>query len=164
MSNLIANKELASKYLEVALKNNSFREFLLGYSLYELNVKDQNGNNVFSAMHVMEAIYDKYRKNPDSKIDKLTYETMIHELQTNRFNKAILNLFENITYQISAQKNQTAPFSFDCMKLLEEAKENLKRNEVFYKYPQGENKPNGIWPELEMYNNRIEQTTGHKIL
>ena len=89
---------------------------------------------------------------------------MIHELQTNRFNKAILNLFENITYQISAQKNQTAPFSFDCAKLLEEAKENLKRNEVFYRYPQGENRPNGIWPELEMYNSRIEQTTGHKIL
>ena len=107
VSNLIANKELASKYLDVALKNNSFREFLLGYSLYELTVKDQNGNNVFSAMHVMEAIYDKFRKDPNSNIDKLTYQTMIYELQTNRFNKAILNLFENITYQISEQKNQT---------------------------------------------------------
>ena len=155
MSNLIANKELASKYLEVALKNNSFREFLLGYSLYELTVKDSNGNNVFSAMHVMEAIYEKYRRYQNSNIDKLTYTTMIHELQTNRFNKAILNLFENITYQINAQKNQTAPFSFDCMKLLEEAKENLKRNEAFYKYPQGENRPNFIINRSKTWEKRI---------
>ena len=56
-------------------------------------------------MHVMEAIYDKFRKDPNSNIDKLTYQTMIYELQTNRFNKAILNLFEDITYQISAQKS-----------------------------------------------------------
>lgn len=164
MSNLIANPELARKYLDIALRNNSFREFLLGFSLYELNVKDSQGNNVFSAMHVMEAIYDKYKSDPNSGIEKLTYETMLNELKTNRFSKAILNLFEDITYQISAQKNQTAPFNLDCLTLLEEAKENLKRNELFYKYPQGENKPNGIWPELEMYNNRIEQTIGRKIM
>lgn len=164
MGKLKANRELAKKYLDVALATNEFREFLLGFSLYELTVTDSYGNEVFSAMHVMEAIYDKYREKPNSGIDKLTYETIIKELKTSRFNKAILNIFEDITYQMDAQKNGTAPFNLDCGNLLEEAKENLKRNEAFYKYPQGESKPNGIWPQIEMYNARIEQTIGHKIL
>ena len=164
MGNLIATKELAKKYLDIALKCNNFKRFFVGSPLYELTVKDSYGNDVFSSMHVMEAIYDKYREDPSCNIDKMTYETIINELRNSRYGEQILKIFENIIYQISAQKNKTAPFNFDCVELLEEMKMNLSRNEDFYKSPDVNLKPHGIWPEVEMYDARIQKIIGRKIL
>ena len=150
--------------MDIALKKNGLEDFLTGFCLYELTVKDSYGNDVFSAMHVMEAIYDKYREDPNCNIDKMTYNIMINLLKNKRSRMTILNIFDDITYQINAQKNKTAPFNFNCEELLYEMKSNLIRNKDFYKLSDGVNKPNGIWPEIEMYDARIEQTIGRKIL
>ena len=164
MGNLIATKRLASKYLDVALEAGCLEEFLIGFPLFKLTVKDSYGNDVFSSMHVMEAIYDKYREDPNCNIDKMTHDSIINILETTRHGSSILNLFDDIVYQMNAQKNKTAPFSFDCGELLESMKKNLIKNERFYKYPINNNKPNGIWPEIEMYDVRIQQTLGRKLL
>ena len=104
MGNLIATKRLASKYLDIALKKNGLEDFLTGFCLYELTVKDSYGNDVFSAMHVMEAIYDKYREDPNCNIDKMTYDAIINILETTRHGSSILNLFDDIVYQMNAEK------------------------------------------------------------
>lgn len=164
MSNLKADMELADKFLEVALKYNELKEFLTGDLTYELKVKDPNGNSVFSAMHIMEAIYNKHRKNPELGLDKKTYDCMVYVLDNRRNSREILAIFSDIEYQMNSQKNGTAAFNVDCLELLNKMKSNIDRNKLRYQISEEKEHPNGIWPEIEMHNITLEQITGHKIL
>ena len=87
MSNFIANMDLASRYLEIALKRNELEEFLTGDLLYELTLRDTYGNKVFSAMHVMEAIYAKHRSTPDLNLDKMTYDVFVKVLDESCYSR-----------------------------------------------------------------------------
>jgi len=162
MSNLIANKELASEYLDIALENNEFQKFLTGNLAYELVVKDSYGKNVFSAMHVMEAIYDKHKQNPNLRLDGLTFNTMVNVLRTRRNASDILNILSDIEYQMNAEKNNTAAFNVNCLNLLVEIRQNLERNKEFYQSSIEVNQ--GIWNEIQLHNMTLEQITGHKVL
>lgn len=164
MGNLIATKELAKNYLDIALKYDEFKDFLLGSPIYELKVKDSYGNDVYSAMHVMEAIYDKYRENTVPNLDKLTYETMIEELKNYKYLPSILNIIENIEYQITAENTGKAPFEMNCVGLLEEFKNHIERNKSVYQLPIPDIGENGYWPSLENHNAIIEQISGKKII
>lgn len=164
MSNLIADKELASKYLDVALEYGELKEFLTGDLDYELTLRDTYGNKVFSAMHVMEAIYDKHRLNPNLKLDEKTYNTMVLVLETRRNSRDILAIFSDIEYQLNAQKNGTAAFSINGIEILEKMKDNVFRNKNRYQKSEEKEHPNGIWPEIQQHNVTVEQITGHKIL
>lgn len=162
MGNLIANKELASKFLDIALKYDEFQRFLTGSLAYELTVKDPYGNDVFSAMHVMEAIYDKHKKEPNLKLDELTYNSMINTLRTRRNSSDILNILSDIEYHMNAEKSKTAAFNVDCLNLLVEIRENIERNKDFYK--SSVEIDEGIWNQIQMHDVTIEQITGHKVL
>lgn len=164
MSNLIANKELASKYLDVALKYDELEEFLTGDLMYELTIRDTYGNKFFSAMHVMEAIYEKHISNPSLHLDKMTYDTIIQVLEESCYSKDILNIFSDIEYQINSQMNNRAAFNFDCTNLLLKVKENISRNAEIYKTPEDKDHPNGIWSDIEKHGATLEQITGKKVM
>ncbi len=166
MDNLIASPSLAKAYLNTALKYGELEYFLEGLEPYILYVKDPYGNDVFSAMHVMEAIYNKHRSDPSLKLDELTANTIAQELEKTRYEKSILNLMEDILYQVNAQKKGTAAFNLDCVDLLNELRENIKRNEPFYRYPLRlkDGSMSNTWAKLEDYNKRMYQETGTEIL
>ena len=164
MDNLIATKELANQYLEISLKYNDLGSFLIGSPECELTLRDPNGEKVFSAMHVMEAIYDKYRENPNSGIDKQVFDSMIKELREEVLAKYILNLLEDIEYQLYCEKNNIAPFKLDCASLLKEVSENLMRNKDRFQKPVPAYPGyRGAWGEFVAHDKRVEDY-GHKIL
>ena len=166
MDNLIASPSLAKAYLNTALEYGKLANFLEGFGLFGLHVKDPYGNDVFSAMHVMEAIYNKHRSDQSLKLDELTANTIAQELERTRYEENILNLMEDILYQVNAQKKGTAAFNLDCVDLLNKLKENIKRNEPFYRYPHRlkDGSMSNTWAKLEDYNKRMYQETGTKIL
>ncbi len=164
MDNLIANKDLAKAYLEISLKYNQLGSFLTGSPECELTLRDPNGEKVFSAMHVMEAIYDKYRENPNSGIDKQVFDSMIKELKEEVLAKYILNLLEDIEYQLYCEENNIAPFKLDCAGLLKEVSENLVRNKQRFRTPvQSYSGCRSVWGEFVAHDERVGDY-GYKIL
>lgn len=164
MSEILASQELASGYLNIALENNMLLDFLVGRPLFELKVKDGYGNTTFSSMHVMEAIYDKYREDANLMLDKKVYEEFLNELKVSKFPKDIFNITEDILYHINSEKTGTAPFSMDCITLLEELKNNLSRNKAFYTYSNEQHNIKSVWPQIEDYNDRVFNSSGKRII
>ena len=71
-------------------------------------------------------------------------------------------MLSDIEYQMNAQKNKTAAFDLDCLKLLTEIRKNLEKNKSFYQ--SSIEVSQGIWKDIQNHNVTIEQITGHKVL
>ena len=164
MSNFIANIDLASKYLEIALKCNELEEFLTGDPLYELTLRDMYGNKIYSAMHVMEAIYEKHRNDPDLNLDKMTYDVFVKVLDESCYSRDIINTLSNIEYQINSQKHNNAAFNLDVDDLLSKVRANVLKYADVYKSPEDNEHPDGIWHHVLMHINNLELLTNIRII
>ena len=162
-SKLIADSELANKYLDIALKYEKFGEFLGGIPIFELTTIGPMGERIFSVAHVVGAVYDKYKEEPESNLDKKMYEEIKRILETSPYERFVLHLLEVIEYQMDCEKKKIAPFKIDCVDLLKDVKDNINRNKIRYTKKSDLYGENGIWPSLEMHNTRLS-SYGHRIM
>lgn len=163
MEQMLASSNLADGYLNIALQHDMLEDFLVGSSLFALKSKDGYGNLVFSSMHVMEAIYKKY-KNEDKTLSNKVYETLLKVLQNSKYPQDIFNVTDNIIYQIYSEKEGKAPFLMNNKVLLEALKNNLSQNKEFYQYSDMEHNIQSVWPQVEEYNERVFQSSGQRII
>lgn len=128
-------RELALKKIDRALKFNHLDQYLGGSPLYEVITHDTMGNKVQAIGVVMEAIYEKYRSNPELELDKKVYEELKKLGKEARSTEAITNGIADIMYQLTAEKENRAPFHLNCEELLKEFKNNLYDNRELYSDP-----------------------------
>lgn len=124
------NIDVAVKLLDVAIKYNDLRVFLIGGPGYELNAPNGYGVSEQNTTLAMQAIYKKYATDPTIK-DKLQAEILDY-LNFSKNGSVIVRLLDIIKYQMSSEKVGTAPFKLECEKLLVAAKENIIRNKELY--------------------------------
>ena len=137
--NVEAMKEYASKMLEMILKSKDKEEFFRAYlnegDIFTIPTADSQGNKVDSKYAKMEAIYDKYRREPNCKIDELLYNTLEKSCPIVKSSSGIVGLLRTIEYQMGAEKENRAPFQMDCQYLLGLVKINLIGNKQIYDRP-----------------------------
>lgn len=164
MRGIQANDDLAKSYLEVALLHNKLYDFVFSTPLYDLQVDDGYGNGVHSAKHVMKALYNKQLEDPSIDMEKKITEVIINNLKEYKYHGTILNLLENLEYHIHAEKNKIATFKLDTIKLFDEIKTHLNKNQIQYKQETRRNGKHGLWPQLELFDVRMQSSTGRKIM
>ncbi|MBQ3423105.1 MAG: hypothetical protein IJH34_15960 [Romboutsia sp.] len=132
MNSLFRASLLATKKLDLALDHNQLDEFLCGYPVYQMDEVDEKGNEIPNSKLIMEAIYRIHNSRPEIELDKMTFDTIKELLKTDKSSEDILNILDNIEYQIEAEKSGTATFKMNCEELLKALKENLIENKELY--------------------------------
>ena len=127
--------KLALKLLNIALKYDVLYNYLGGSTLYSVKTRDTMGNKVQATGVVMEAIYEKYRSNPELELDKKVYEALKKLGKEGRSTVYITNGIADIMYQLTAEKENRAPFHLNCEELLKEFRNNLYDNRELYSKP-----------------------------
>ena len=125
-------EKLALKFLDRALEFNHLDQYLGGSPLYGIKTHDTMGNKVQATGIVMESVYKKYKSNPELELDKKTYEALKKLGKEGRSTEAITNGIDDIMYQLTAEKENRAPFHLNCEELLTEFRNNLYENRNLY--------------------------------
>ena len=128
-------EELALGKLDIALEFNDLYKYLGGSTLYGVITHDTMGNKVQATGIVMESVYKKYKSNPELELDKKTYESLKKLGKEGRSTVYITNGIEDIMYQLTAEKENRAPFHLNCEELLTEFRNNLYENRDLYQKP-----------------------------
>lgn len=156
---------LAEKHLEIARNYEEeyglevYSRVILGKGVAANIIKDRhNGVTRQNTYAVMECLYDDYKKNPQNHIDKIFYQVIADEFDNSKAQPYILEALKCLTYQINAEKQNTASFKIDCVTLLKKAEQNILRNYDEY------TSNNVMKEKLQDSNDDIENLTGHKIL
>ena len=112
-----------------------------------------------------ESIYDKYRSNPELKLDQQLYDILHHVVSVSRDGTNVLKMLKEIEYQLMSEKNRTAPFKLDCISLLDALSQNIKTNkDVFSKEYESLNLKNGFMPEFEEHNDFVDSICGRRFM
>lgn len=153
----------AEKLLDIALKHGSFEYYVLGIAGYRVTVPDIDGTPVNGVNFVMNAIYNKHIKMPELQIDKKFYDILSDVIDFTTDGTLILTILSEIEYQMLAAKENRAPFTIDCSKLLEDIKENIARNYSLYQRSIDSNK-NGFIGEFKYHDELLRESYNQKIL
>ena len=121
-------KELAYKYLEIALKYNQFDYFVMGYPGVYIDEIDKYGNKIMDVSYTVEAIYDYYKTHSDSNIEKDFNDILIEQASTNLDIESVYNIFRVTNYCMQREKSNGAPFSISGLQILDALKKNLQKN------------------------------------
>ena len=121
-------KELARKYLEIALEFNHFDYFVMGYSGLYIDEIDKYGNKIMDVSYTVEAIYDYYKLHSDSNIEKDFNDILIEQASTNLDIESVYNIFRVTNYCMQREKSNGAPFSISGLQILDALKKNLQKN------------------------------------
>jgi len=159
MNNKEIEQKRAKEMLDIALEFGKLKDFLCGSALYRLETQDSMGNKINNYHLVMQSIYDKYNEDKSSGIDKRTFEAIIDFLKTEKYEPLLLNIINDIEYQMLAEKQGVAPFKLDCIEMLKELKNNIERNKERFKDARFD-----TWKKLEDHDQIINQNYGHRIL
>lgn len=141
------------RLLEIALKNNRLYSFLLGNGIYRLDGGSPFAP-VFNTSSSMYVIYSYYSKH---KSDDFVHEfqSTLEYLSGRKAFGAVYCALSTLDYQLSHEKNGTAPFQLNNEKIIAILKENIMNNKDFYQSA-GELKdyklPNGMYYLLEDFN------------
>jgi len=159
MNKFEIDREHARNVLEIALKYGELKKFLCGNPYYKLETHDSMGNAIHNYQLVMQSIYDKYKEDKTSEIDKKMFDAIIDFLKTEKYEPLLFNMIHVIEYQMMAEKQKSAPFELDCIEILKELKNNIERNKERFI-----NNKFDAWKKLEGHDQMINQHFGHKIL
>ena len=152
-----AFNKYAKGILELAIREKELDQFLIGRSVYSLELSDGYGGKVQSATKVMETIYSKFRETKDIKFAEDVYNAMVKVLRNEFYEPYIENLLHDIEYQLYAEKNNLAPFKMDCEFLLKELRNTLERNKERYQKPNPTDGPRGFWGTMEDEEEELEK-------
>ncbi len=153
----------ADKLLDIALDYNKLKYYLLGVAGYELTVIDTDGSLVISPELVMGAIYKKYTIAPEIQIDKKVCDTLSYLINRTKDGSTLLTILSEIEYQMLNEKENRAPFTMDCSKLLQDIKENIARNYSLYQKTNDINK-DGFIGEFKHHDRLLQESYNQKIL
>lgn len=156
MNNYERLENLAKELLDIDIKyNNDMFNFLLGAPLYEINTKNSYGDSEYAVLPRMNAIYDRYNRDVNTK--KIFEDSLIKIINRCVNGKFLFPILLIIEYQLKAQKLNTSPFFVDFVPIFELLKSNLKKNYAF-------NSKKGYIPDFEKHNSILESNYGMKIL
>ena len=164
MRGIQASDELASKFLDVALNHDKLYNFVFSTPLYDLMVDDGYGNPTHSARHVMTALYNRQKSEPETDYGELIGNVIFDHLRNERYHPTILSLLENLEYHAYAEKNGLAAFSLDLPKIFSAIKESILSNESIYRRFSPNHGSEGMWPYLELFNKRLQGSVGLNIM
>ena len=106
---------------------------------------------------VMETLYEDFREHPELHINK-DFEKVLENTLSNEVDRTYLhNAIELLLYQMRSQKQGTAAFELDCIKLLQD----LRRNIVEHR---DELELRNMMEELNNYNSTLEEHYKQTIL
>ena len=113
------------------LREQSYEEFIIGKSTFAIITRNpQTGRPEHNIWAVMETIYDDYRKHPELGINKILEAVLDKTLSSEVHSTYLKNAIEELMYQLRSEKQGTAPFKLDCIRLLEHLRENIKTNKA----------------------------------
>lgn len=151
------------RMLKNALANNELKQFLLGYSHY--NIPSYSGFNTDKDVVLFGGIYGYYKENPDSKLDLLYQETLLKMLNGNVYE--MLNSIDYTYMQIMSETKGIAPFTFDqhfyveLKRIVEARKELLMQYKELEQY--GSQLSNGAYDYALNLNQLCEENYGRRI-
>ena len=135
-----------------------FEMFVAGKStLALLSPNPVTGRPEHNIWAVMETIYDDYKNNPEWKINEKLQSVLSNELRNEKISTYLRNCIEVLLFQMQAEKQNTAPFKLNNIKLLECLKQNISENRRALE-------KNEMIAELENYNTRIESNFNQRIM
>ena len=150
----------SEKLLNLALKTNKLKNYLVGEGIFDLKMETKGGLKINNYFLVMEAIYKKYKEKKQEEIDKKVYDAMLKILKTTTNEMDVYSLMLMIEYQMYSEKVKYAPFELDNNELLKELKNNIERNKEIYMQSQSIS-----WSKFEEHNQILETKFGcNKIL
>lgn len=106
----------------------------------------------------MEALYDDYREHPELEINKAVQSVFDNSLSNDTHPIKLKNAISALLYQMRSEKQGTAAFQLDCVKMLEELKSNLKKNREYFE------RFSFFMEDVENYNSVLEENYNLHIL
>lgn len=158
------SKQLSLKLLDVALKNGQLADFVAMKPAYRIESRDLNGIVGPNMYFTMEAIYDYYRSNPNSGIDKDFYNSLIFLAQSYSGELMVERVLGIIDYQLNSEKSKSAPFEIDCQSVLNVLRNTIVANKAIYEKPDVERDNHSFWQSIEKYNEDFNQKYGRRVL
>lgn len=162
MFNKLEKKSLEK--LQVALKSDKLYAFLLGIGIYELDAGNMNSSMILNTGAIMNTIYSYCNKFKN--ISNEVQQSMEQIANIKTFH-AVYSTLEIVTYQLSAEKNNKAPFKLDNEKILNILRENINKNLDLYS-KSGElgvyNLEKGMIPIVKDYDNELNENYGKHVL
>ena len=154
--------EKAKVRIDVYRKYNNIdylRQLIVGESTFAILVTNfQTGRLEHSAFAVMEALYDDYREHPELEINKAVQSVFDNSLSNDTHPIKLKNAISALLYQMRSEKQGTAAFQLDCVKMLEELKSNLKKNREYFE------RFSFFMEDVENYNSVLEENYNLHIL
>ena len=148
--------KIARKYKDSYMK--SLEELIIGKSTFAtISRNPVTGRPEHNIYAVMETLYEDYREHPELHINK-DFEKVLEQALSNEVGRTYLhNAIELLLYQMRSQKQGTAAFDLDCIKLLQD----LRRNIVEHR---DELELRNMMEELDNYNATLEEHYKQTIL
>ena len=162
MMNVKLLKEYAYGVLEVAIKSDTLKWYVAGIPLFSIKSLNEFGQEEECIFAKMEAVYQYYKNNPDSKIDIKLEEVLTFFTLNAKADYAVINFLKYVEYQIVAEKENRAPFAMNNEKLLSNLKQNLEQNKKLYQSDEYGKK--GFMATIQQHNEMLSRNYGYKIL
>ena len=135
------------------------RQLIVGESTFAILATNfQTGRLEHSTFAVMEALYDDYREHPELEINKAVQSAFDDALSNERNLIRLKNAMSALLYQMRSEKQGTAAFQLDCVKMLEELKSNLEKNREHFE------KSSYFMKDVKNYNSVLEENYNLHIL
>lgn len=160
--NMVVLKKLADNMLDMSFEYDEFFKFVMAVFPFTIKVPDGYGSEFECVSVKMEAIYDYYRKNPVSSIDKQLYDTLKEHMYSCKDIDSLLAMLRMVEYQISSERTDTAPFKIDNEDLLSSLKNNLQENIDVYKSDLYNEK--NFLGVMQQHNEDLIENYGHRIM
>lgn len=110
-------------------KPDVYEKFIIGKSTAAIiSMNPVTGRPEHNIWAVMETIYDDYRNHPERKINERLQEVLHNTLRHETLSTYLNNAIQELLYQMRSEKEKTAPFSLDCIQLLNDLKANVEEN------------------------------------
>lgn len=150
-------KKLALSDIEICINDNdkNFTPILTG--IFEIETHNANGEVENSIWAVMEGIYDYYKEHPELEIEEMMNNSFESVFKYDRPPGHVANAIKCIEYQMMCEKQGTAPFKINCMKLLNEAADCILRNKETYQKM-------GYYDQFEAMDRDIQKNYGARLL
>ena len=150
-------KGLALDYIEVCIKYNDKNLNPMLTGSFSIDTYNANGEVEQSIWAVMEGIYDYYREHPTADVVEMVNNSFESVFDNLRHPRHIINVIKCIEYQMMCEKQGTAPFKINCMKLLNEAADYILKNKERYQMM-------GYYDQFEAMDKDIQNNYGGRII
>lgn len=153
--------ELGMKILDIVMRivkrDNSIEyleRFLTGNGAAAIPIRNQKGQLENDCNAVLQAIYTYYFNHPEDRIDKLTETALIEIFKTCSKIDDVIDAARIVQYHLNNEQQKTTPFKMDCIKILQEYRNNIERNKKEYQKRLGYEKLGYINEEINRIASR----------